>query len=192
MNKFFFIAAIISIIFGIIKNDLSSVSSAVLKGPSDAAALMLKLLGSLCFWSGIMNVAEKSGLIKLICRVLRPFLLLIFPKLKKEEKALGAVSMNLAANLLGIGNAATPFGIKAVNELKALSKSDYATKEMVCFVVMNTASLQLIPTTVAALRMENGAENPLDILPAVWFVSICSLLIGIFAAKVFYTGGERL
>ena len=191
MNRFFFIAAVISIVFGVISENLSSVSSAVLKGSSDAAALLLKLLGSLCFWSGIMNVAEKSGLVKLICRLLRPLILLIFPGLEHEEKALGAVSMNLSANLLGIGNAATPFGIEAVNELKTLSKSDFATKEMVCFVVMNTASLQLIPTTIAALRMENGVENPLDILPAVWFVSIFSLVLGIFAAKVFYPRCEK-
>jgi len=101
--------------------------------------------------------------------------------------------MNITANLLGLGNAATPLGISAMKELHRISGySSAATAEMVCFVVMNTASLQLIPTTVAALRLEAGAENPMDILPAVWFVSALSLLVGMAAAKItFLKGGKK-
>ena len=124
--------------------------------------------------------------------MLRPLLGFVFPGIKNEKKALGAVSMNVAANLLGIGNAATPLGIAAMKELHKLSGfSSAATKEMVCFVVMNTASLQILPTTVAALRLQNGAKNPLDILPAVWFVSLCSLMLGILAAKLGFPKGEK-
>ncbi|MBQ2898501.1 MAG: hypothetical protein IJE28_02015 [Oscillospiraceae bacterium] len=160
--------------------------------PLHAAELSLKLLGSLCFWSGIMEVAKQSGIVDLLCRLLKPLLLFVFPALRNEEKALGAISMNLSANLLGLGNAATPLGIAAMRELHKISGfSSAATKEMVCFVVMNTASLQLLPTTVAALRLENGAERPFDILPAVWLVSACSLCIGIAAAKLFYPKGEK-
>ena len=193
MGKFFFAAAALSLIFGAVDGRTEAVSAAALEESSHAVELSVKLLGSLCFWSGIMSVAEKSGLVNIICRFLRPLLKIIFPRLKNEEKALGAVSMNVTANLLGLGNAATPLGISAMKELHRISGySSAATAEMVCFVVMNTASLQLIPTTVAAVRLEAGAENPMDILPAVWFVSALSLLVGMAAAKItFLKGGKK-
>lgn len=192
MGKFFFLSVLISIVFSIITGKTAEVSAAALEESSHAAELSLKLLGSLCFWSGISKVAEESGLVEKFRKFLKPALLLVFPSLKNEEKALGAISMNVAANLFGLGNAATPLGIIAMKELHKISAfSSVATKEMVCFVVMNTASLQFLPTTVAAIRLANGAENPMDILPAVWFVSACSLMLGIFAAKIFYPKGEK-
>lgn len=192
MGKFFFFSVLISIFFGFSEGKIPEVSAAAMEEPVHAVELSIKLLGSLCFWSGIMETARQSGIVDLLCRFLKPLLLLIFPRLKDEEKALGAISMNLSANLLGLGNAATPLGIAAMKELHRLSGfSSAATGEMVCFVVMNTASLQLLPTTVAALRLENGAERPFDILPAVWFVSACSLSIGIAAAKLFFPKGEK-
>lgn len=192
MGFFFFAAAAASLVFGIMSGNIGNVSAAVLEESTHAAELSIKLLGSLCFWGGMIKVAEKSGLVELICNLLRPLLLLVFPKLKNEKAALGAISMNISANLLGLGNAATPLGISAMKELHRLSGfSGYATKEMVCFVVMNTASLQLLPTTVAFLRMESGVLKPLDILPAVWFVSACSLFIGITTAKVTFPKGEK-
>ena len=192
MGKFFFFSVLLSVIFSIITGKTAEVSAAALEESSHAAELSLKLLGSLCFWSGISKVAEESGLVEKFRKFLKPALLLVFPSLKNEEKALGAISMNVAANLFGLGNAATPLGIIAMKELHKISGfSSVATKEMVCFVVMNTASLQFLPTTVAAIRLVNGAENPMDILPAVWFVSACSLMLGIFAAKIFYPKGEK-
>ena len=192
MGKFFFFSVLLSVIFSIITGKTAEVSAAALEESSHAAELSLKLLGSLCFWSGISKVAEESGLVEKFRKFLKPALLLVFPSLKNEEKALGAISMNVAANLFGLGNAATPLGIIAMKELHKISEfSSVATKEMVCFVVMNTASLQFLPTTVAAIRLANGAENPMDILPAVWFVSACSLVLGIFAAKIFYPKGEK-
>ena len=192
MGKFFFFSVLLSVIFSIITGKTAEVSAAALEESSHAAELSFELLGSLCFWSGISKVAEESGLVEKFRKFLKPALLLVFPSLKNEEKALGAISMNVAANLFGLGNAATPLGIIAMKELHKLSAfSSVATKEMVCFVVMNTASLQFLPTTVAAIRSANGAENPMDILPAVWFVSACSLVLGIFAAKIFYPKGEK-
>lgn len=185
MGKFFFMAVLFSAFFGAANGKINAVSAAALEESAHAVELSIKLLGSLCFWSGIMALAEKSGLMEAICDLLKPALGFIFPALKKEKKALGLISMNISANLLGLGNAATPFGISAMKELHRISGfSSSATKEMVCFAVMNTASLQILPTTVASLRLENGAGNPMDILPAVWFVSICSLIIGISAAKL--------
>lgn len=192
MGKFFFIAAAFSLAFGVLNGKLSEVSAAVLEESSHAVELSIKLLGSLCFWSGIMEVAERSGLVKAVCGFLRPILGLVFPSLKNEPKALGAVSMNVTANLLGLGNAATPLGISAMKELQKISgNTSAATTEMVCFVVMNTASLQLLPTTVATLRLEAGEKNPFDILPAVWFVSAVSLFLGISVAKIGFPKGEK-
>ncbi len=192
MGKFFFFSAVISIIFAAFGGKIPEVSAAAIEEPVHAVELSIKLLGSLCFWSGITEVARQSGAVDLLCGFLKPALLIIFPKLKKEEKALGAISMNAAANLLGLGNAATPFGISAMKELHKISGfSPAATKEMVCFVVMNTASLQFLPTTVASLRLEAGVRQPFDILPAVWFVSAFSLIIGILAAKIFFPKSEE-
>lgn len=139
----------------------------------------------LCFWGGVMEAADRSGLTEKIRIALMPILGIIFPRLRKNKNAMAAISMNITANMLGLGNAATPLGISAMKELKKLSSGGTAaTAEMVCFVVMNTASLQILPTTVAALRVEAGAQNPLDILPAVWAVSMCSLAVGLCVAKL--------
>ena len=190
MGRFFFAAALLSLVFGAANGNIGAVSSAALEESAHAAELSIKLLGSLCFWSGMMEVASRSGLVKALCFALRPILGIVFPRLKNEHKALEAISMNIASNILGLGNAATPLGISAMKELKRLSgDTAAATKEMVCFVVMNTASLQLLPTTVAALRLESGTEKPLDILPAVWFVSALSLMVGIAAAKIGFREG---
>lgn len=192
MGKFFFISLVLSLVSAVFCGNLSQLSAAVLEESSHAVNLSIKLLGSLCFWSGIMKVAEKSGLTAVLCRISMPALALIFPKIKNDKAAMGAISMNVSANLLGLGNAATPFGISAMKELHRISGfSSSATAEMVCFAVMNTASLQLIPTTVATLRLEHGVSTPFDILPAVWLVSSCSLLIGILCAKVFYPEGIK-
>ena len=192
MSVFFFCSVIISIVFGVINGKTAEVSAAALRESAHAVELSLKLLGSLCFWSGIIEVAQKSGFTAFVEKIFRPVLAVIFPKIKSKSKAFGAISMNVAANLLGLGNAATPLGIEAMKELHKISGfSSAATKEMVCFVVMNTASLQILPTTVAALRLEHGAERPMEILPAVWFVSVCSLVLGITAAKIGFGKGEE-
>lgn len=191
-EKFFFFAVFASTFFGILNGKIADISAAVLEESTHAVELSLKLLGSLCFWSGIMETARQSGIVEKLCKILKPLLVLVFPKLRNEEKALGAISMNIAANLLGLGNAATPLGISAMKELHKISGfSSAATAEMVCFVVINTASLQLLPTTIGTLRLENGAKTPFDILPAVWFVSACSLAIGILAAKIGFSKGEK-
>ena len=192
MGKIFFWSVLVSVFFGILSGKTAEVSAAALEESFHAAELSFKLLGSLCFWSGILETAKQSGIVEKLCKILKPFLTLVFPGLKKEEKALGAISMNVAANLLGLGNAATPLGISAMKELHKISGfSSAATAEMVCFVVINTASLQLLPTTIATMRLENGAEKPLDILPAVWLVSACSLVLGILAAKIGFPKGEK-
>lgn len=192
MGGFFLVSVSIAVFYGIISGNIREVSSAALGGASKAVTLSIELLGTLCFWSGLMRAAENAGITKALCKILSPLLNLIFPKLKGKKGVMEPISMNIAANLLGVGNAATPLGIAAMKKLRELSSdSDSATSEMVTFVVMNTASLQILPTTVAALRMEAGAERPFDILVPVWFVSSCSLFIGIVLAKLFYSKKGR-
>lgn len=192
MSYFFFFSVIFSVLFGILSGNLDTVSAVALEESSHSVTLSLELLGMLCFWGGIMEAASRSGLTEKIRIALMPILGIIFPRIRKNAKVMDAISMNITANMLGLGNAATPLGISAMKELKKLSPDcTAATAEMVCFVVMNTASLQLLPTTVAALRMESGAQNPLDILPAVWIVSLCSLAAGLFAAKLGFKKEDR-
>ena len=156
---------------------LAETSAAAITGAGEGIQLALSLAGVLCLWSGVCRVMEAAGLSAKIARLLQPLLRRLFPRC--DSAAFQAVSANVAANLLGLGNAATPLGIEAV---KRLRHGDAATDEMCRFVVLNTASLQLLPTTVAALRGTHGAAAPFDILPAVWLTSICALAVGMTAA----------
>ncbi|MFI3312932.1 MAG: spore maturation protein A [Eubacteriales bacterium] len=153
-----------------------------LEGAKTAIELSFTLGGSLCLWGGISRVMEVSGLQKKMANFFRPFFCKVFPVSSCDEDALCYLSANFTANLLGLGNAATPLGIAATKRIKAKSGVDYATDELCRLVVMNTASIQLIPTTVASLRASLGGSSPMDILPAVWLTSLCSVMAGLLAA----------
>jgi len=184
----YFLAAVTaaSLIYGAYSGNLPAVSAAALGECSHAATLSLELLGTLCLWSGISSVAEACGLTTWTAKLLAPVLKLLFPTARRDEQVMKAISLNMTANLLGLGNAATPLGIKAMKELKRAGGNLFmATKDMALFVVINTASLQILPTTVAALRLDEGSPAPMDILPAVWLTGGFSLLAGILAAKIF-------
>lgn len=160
-------------------NNMSFLSEAVISGGSEAITLVIKLAGFICFWNGLMAIAEKSGLTKIFSDLLKPLLRLLFPSLK-DEKAKNAISMNITANLLGLGNAATPLGLEAMNRLQECSlKKDTATNDMVRFVVLNSAALQIVPTTVALLRHEHGSQNPMEILVPSIVTSLFSVTVGI-------------
>ena len=160
---------------------------AVAKGALDGAAtgveLCLSMMGVLCLWMGIMEVMERSGLAAGLSRLLRPALRRLYPDFARDKKVMDAVSANLSANLLGLGNAATPLGLEAAR-LMAERTPGVASDGLCMLVVTNTASLQLIPTTVASLRAAAGSANPFDILPAVWLASVISVAVGITAAKL--------
>ncbi len=172
----------VSILFSIFGGCTEAVSSAALEGAAAGITLALSLAGTLCLWSGLVRVMEYAGLNRVLARLLSPLLRRIYPEASRDEQAIGCISANVSANLLGLGNAATPLGIEAARRMKALSGSDEASDEMCRFVVMNTASIQLIPTTVAAVRAAAGARSPFDILPAVWVTSLCSVAVGLAAA----------
>lgn len=163
---------------------LGVLTPAALEGAQNAVELCISLAGALCLWSAMAKVMEISGLMKKVGRLMRPVFRKLFPQASTDETALGYLTANVSANLLGLGNAATPMGIEAVRRMKSLSGGDSATDEMCLLVVMNTASIQLLPTTVASLRASLGAASPFDILPAVWVSSLFSVSAGIVAAKL--------
>ena len=189
MNYVWVIMIIFSLIAAFITDNMSELSSTLITSGNDAIELALKLSGVICLWGGLMSIAEKSGLTKIICKILKPVLKLLFPKLN-DENAKNAIAMNITANLLGLGNAATPLGLEAMNRLKEHSLiKNTATDEMVRFVVLNTASLQLIPTTIALLRFEYGSKNPMEILLPSLITSFLSIIVGIaltFLLKRFF------
>lgn len=165
---------------------IDAVTNSAMDGAAAAVETCIGLLGSMCLWTGLAKIAENSGLIEVFARLLRPITKLIFPKLKKNSAALRAIVMNMVANLLGMGNAATPLGICAMKELDKLNKGkSTASDEMCMFVVVNTASIQLIPSTVISLRQMYGSANPSEIVVPVWLCSICLVTIGVVAAKCF-------
>ncbi len=180
---------IISIICSIFLGNTESLSKALIDSGASSIELILTMAGIMCLWSGIMKIAVESGFTTLIAKLFSPLLRPMFPKLDKNSPAFQSITMNISANLLGLGNAATPFGLKAMEHLHTLNnKRDTASNEMVIFVVMNTASLQLLPTTLATLRQSYGSTAPFEIIVPVWLSSICSLAVALICA---YTLNKR-
>ncbi|NLY42738.1 MAG: nucleoside recognition protein [Clostridiaceae bacterium] len=172
---------------------IEQTTQAALDSAGAAVEMSIGLLGVMCLWTGIMNVAEKSGLVNKISKAIRPVIRFLFPEIPSDSPAAGAIVLNMVANILGLGNAATPLGLKAIKELQKLNRyKDTASNAMCMFVVINTASLQLIPATVIAIRASAGSANPFEIIVPVWFSCICTLIVGISAAKVLQKTGNNL
>ena len=159
------------------------VAAAAVEGTRAAVDLCLSIGGMLCLWTGVMEVMRRSGLAEHLTRVLRPVLKRIFPSVSKEKDIMDSISANVSANLLGLGNAATPLGLEAARRMSRKSRG-VASDALCMLVVCNTASIQLIPTTVATVRAAAGCEKPFDILPAVWLASALSVGVGIVACKI--------
>lgn len=174
---------VLSLVFGLIHGTMAEVSAAAMEGALSAVELCLSMAGALCLWNGVMTVLERSSLGLHLGRALRLVLRRLFPNASRDEETLTALSSNISANLLGLGNAATPMGIRAATRM-AEGCGGIASNELCRLVVLNTASVQLLPTTVAALRSAAGSAAPLDILPAVWLSSLFSVAAGLLAAKV--------
>ncbi len=171
-----------SILFGALLGRGSQVASAVLEGSQKAVELALNMAGALCLWSGVGAVMERTGLTKMLSKLLSPALHRLFPDTKKDPALAGYLSANICANLLGLGNAATPMGIQAAKRMVSKDRPGLASDSMCRLIVLNTASIQLIPATVAAVRLAAGSQSPFDILPAVWLTSLCSAGAGLLAA----------
>ncbi len=175
----------LAIMASMLTGSASALSSAIMAGARSGVTLAISLAGSICLWSGVGKLLEKVGATAALARVLRPILHRIFPSTRNNATLAGALSGNICANLLGLGNAATPMGIAAARELRDPTRPDLATDELCRLIVLNTASIQLLPTNVAAIRTGLGAASPFDILPAVWLTSICSAGLGIACAWLF-------
>lgn len=181
----------ISLVVGVFTGNTKAVSEAVLSGATEAVELLIGILGIMCFWSGLMEIAKRAGLTDMLARVFSPILRPLFPSVPKDSEAMRYMSLNISANLLGLGNAATPFGLEAMKELQRLNpKRDRATDAQLLFVVLNTASLQLLPTTLCAYRSTYGSERPFEIIHCVWITSVAALVVGVSVAKVLCAGGK--
>lgn len=172
----------ISLLFAIFTGRGSEIAAAIPEGAHSAVVLSISMAGSLCLWTGIGSLMDRAGLTNILSTLLRPILKRLFPSTKGNEMLSNRLSSNICANLLGLGNAATPMGIQASRLLTSAQSSGYATDELCRLVVLNTASIQLIPSTVAAIRAGLGAPAPFDILPAVWVTSFASASAGLLAA----------
>lgn len=173
-----------SILSAVLTGRMGAVSAAATHGAQTGITVAIGIAGSICLWSGVGHLMEKIGLTRWLSRLLAPLLNLIFPGSRKDPQLRRDLSGNICANILGLGNAATPMGIKAVRRMQRTDKPDWATDEMCRLIVLNTASIQLIPANVAAVRANLGCQSPFDILPAVWVTSLCSAGLGLCMAAV--------
>ena len=182
MSWIFTVFLILSVICSYLSQNVAILPSAVLQGAQSGITLAISMAGVLCLWSGVGKIMEKTGLTGLLSRLLRPLLHLVFPGTKKDPALAGFLSANICANFLGLGNAATPMGIQAAKRLVRKDRPGVATNELCRLIVLNTASIQLIPANVAAIRTSLGCNTPFDILPAVWVTSLLSAGAGVAAA----------
>ena len=186
MSYVIFVIICLSFLFASVTGKMSDLSSAALTSCKDAVTLCVSLCGTICLWNGVMKVAERSGAVKKLSCVFAKPLGLLFPDIDKKGTAMQYIVMNFISNLLGLGNASTPLGIKAMNELKKEQKADKtATRSMIILVVMNTASIQFFPSTIVSIRASYGSASSSDIVPCVWIVSAIALgasVISVFAA----------
>lgn len=170
-----------SVVFGLVNGTIGAVGGAAMEGAGAAVELCLSMAGIMCLWNGVMAVMKASGMMDGLSRLFRPALCRLLPQACRDPDTLAALSGNVSANLLGLGNAATPLGIRAATRM-ARGSGGQATDELCRLVVLNTASVQLLPTTVAGVRAALGAESAFDILPAVWLASALSVTAGLLAA----------
>lgn len=173
----------VSLVFGVLTGSIGGLGNAALEGASAAVELCVAMAGILCLWTGVMEVMDQCGLSAALARLFRPLLRRLLPEASRDSETLAAISANLSANILGLGNAATPLGIRAARRM-ARGCGGTASHELCLLVVLNSASIQLLPTTVAGVRSALGCADPFDILPAVWLVSLLSVLTGLAAAKL--------
>jgi spore maturation protein A len=185
LNKIWPLFIIISFIYAFISGNIEKLNNGIFESTKKAVELCLTFLGTMCLWNGIMNIAYKSNLINFFVKILNPIIKYLFPEINKKEKIKKEISMNIIANIFGLGNAATPLGIKAMESMQEENENkNTLSNSMMIFIVLNTASLQLIPTTIIAIRSSLGSENPFSIIMPVWCASICSIIVAIIVTKI--------
>lgn len=192
LNKLWPAFIIISYIYAIFTGNVENINNSIFESTSSAVELTITFLGTICLWNGIMKIATTTTLIEKLTKILSPIINFLFPKTKNNKKVQKEISMNMIANILGLGNAATPLGLKAMKTMQEENpQKDTLTDTMAMFIIINTASIQLIPTTVIAIRTSLGSSNPTQIIMPVWVATICAATAGITAAKILARKGRR-
>ena len=185
LNIIWPIFIIISFIYAILNGRVAEVNASIFDSTKSAVELTISLLGTICLWNGIMQIASKTSIIKHLSKLLNPIIKKLFPDIEKEEIVHEEITMNMIANIMGLGNAATPLGLKAMKSMQKKNKNkDKLSNSMFMFIVINTASIQLIPTTVIAIRNSLGSSNPTAMIIPVWIATICAALAAIISAKL--------
>ncbi|MGN1301060.1 MAG: nucleoside recognition domain-containing protein [Clostridia bacterium] len=186
LNKIWPAFLIISFIYAIFTGKLPEVNNSIFESTSNAIQLCLTLVGTMCLWCGIIKIAMETSLVDKLIKLLRPLLRKLFPEIDEKDEVYKEISMNIIANLLGLGNAATPLGLKAMKSLQKTNKNkNELSNSMAILIVLNTASIQLIPTTVIAIRTTLGAKNPTEMLVPIWIATAVAAASAITAAKIF-------
>lgn len=176
---------IVSIIYAIFSGNLDSLNKSIFESTESAVSLTLTLIGMTCLWSGITEIASNTNILNYLTKALNPIVRKIFPDIMLSNKSYDNIIMNIVANILGLGNAATPLGLKAMNELQNENKDkETLSDNMMMLIVLNTASLQIIPTTVISIRSSLGSNNPTRIIFPVWLSTICAAIVGIICCKI--------
>ncbi|WP_196001064.1 nucleoside recognition domain-containing protein [Clostridium sp. 1001271B_151109_B4] len=185
INYIWFLMIFLGLIVGIFTGNGEGISNAIIGSIDSTVTFIIGLVGLMCFWCGVMKVAEKSGFTEKLAKLMKPILKLIFKEAAKDEKALGAIVMNITANMMGLGNAATPFGIKAMEEMDRLNnEKGRASDDMALFLVLNAACIQLVPSTVLSIRAAAGSSNPgVIILPAIISTGTAAI-VGVICCKI--------
>lgn len=192
LNIIWPIFIIISYIYGIASGNTEKLNTAIFDSTKEAVELSINLLGTICLWNGIMQIANKTTIIEKLVNILKPIIKILFPEMKENKEIQKEISMNMIANILGLGNAATPLGLKAMKSMQEENeKKDTISNSMAMFIVINTASIQIIPTTVIAIRNSLGSKNPTSIIFPVWIATIFAAIAGITATKIFIRMSQK-
>lgn len=192
LNKIWPFFIIISFIYALLNLKIPELNESIFNSCSQTVEMILSFLGIMCMWNGIMQIIKETTLINKIKRILRPFMKFLFPKLNTKSKAYEEMTMNIVANLLGLGNAATPLGLKAMQALQEENPDkEKLSDTMIMFLVLNTASIQIIPTTIIAIRSSLGSSNPAKIIIPVWISTIVAASAGIITVKLLSKRKEK-
>lgn len=178
--------AIIGIVYAMFNGTMADVNQALFKSANEAVTLSIGLISILVFWLGIMKIADKAGILRGLSTIFKPVIYKLFPEIPKDHPAIGYILTNLTANLFGLGNAATPMGLKAMEEMKKISNSQTASRSMITFLALNTSGLTLIPTTVIAIRMQYESMAPTEIVGTTIITSTISVISAILLDRLFY------
>lgn len=190
MNIIWGAMILISLVFAAVNGNLTETVNAGISGAENSVTTVLSFAGIMCMWSGIMRLCDKGGISAVIEKILSPVTKLLFPKLK-DKSAAKSITMNMTANILGMGNAATPLGVEAMRRLDEKNPNPArATREMCMFVVLNTASFQLVPTTILSLRSAAMSQNPAEVMLPIWLASGVSVLVAVLSAKLLCRGKQ--